>query len=835
MWSETIKAMAIVKNIDAAVFAQLKKVFSAKYSGDIKKLQALLKERFADLITNVSGDLVSDKTLDDLFQGRKTSTNEKNLNYLCGALLNYPSYVDAVDRLKASQIDEPQLKISQDLQQCLAALGEKALKRCEHIKVLDRANALKTKDIYTEAYLYDLDDRRRDDYMTVMKELDRDVAEYDTPKSFISSLQAVKTNPRLLILGRPGAGKTAFLKNLVLCYMDSSPNKCVEKLGQDLHLLYLPLRVVAKHIVKYGMITWLLHDIAQESPNQAAIEPELRNMFRRGKFLILLDALDETAELFDAVCNEVEEFLHDYPDNRMIITSRLSTYYPSFDGFKSLELTGFDGQQIESFCSKWFHHENDEAPKESDENESVIDTDKLVEDFLRRLKRNNLAYKMADNPLSLTYLCMLYTGNYGFAKCQAEIFKDVVDIFLRKWDEVRNIRGRIPSSSDKLTRYRKFTMFSLLAYEGLMQTPTKYTWKDHEIKNWLYNFLKKMSTYQGNDPEAMIREDAEILLKVAVMDDGLLVPATRDNFAFPYISMQEYFVAEYLLQNSELRQEAIANKLFDKQWETVFLMLTELIPDADDLFKAMFRQIQKFVHQYPEIEKLLTWLNEVSTDFGLPTSSWRSQIIFLDIATDLYISRQTPIEDIYALELSKDFKTYNENRKQQLDNQPNLVISLYLTIAYALVEDKIRNGKAGYKSLRETNTLILDVLMVTEQTTVLDQLEAAIQESEEYNKDSKLTHFLIDLKNEIPSEDSELEAWQEWNTKLKKIMLQELNVFHSVEFSKSDLEHFSNFLYANSLLLKCIMGYNVSSPILRDQIVDSMLLPPEHIPAELSS
>ena len=827
--------MAIVKNIDAAVFAQLKRVFSAKYSGDIKKLQALLKAQFADQITNVSGDLISDKTLDELFKGIKTSTNEKNLNYLCGALLNYPSYVDAVDRLKASQVTEPQLKVSQDLQQCLAALRKKALKRCEHIKVLDRANVLKTKAIYTEAYFYDLDDRRRDDYMTVMKELDRDVAEYDTQKSFISSLQAVKTNSRLLILGRPGAGKTAFLKNLVLCYMDSSLNKCVEELGQDLHLLYLPLRVVAKHIVKYGMITWLVHDISEESTNRAAIEDKLRNMFRRGKFLILLDALDETAELFDDVCNEVEEFLHDYPDNRMIITSRLSTYYPAFDGFKSLELTGFDGQQIESFCSKWFHHENDEAPKESDENESVIDTDKLVEDFLRRLKKNNLAYKMADNPLSLTYLCMLYTGNYGFAKCQAEIFKDVVDIFLRKWDQVRNIRGRIPSASDKLTRYRKFTMFSLLAYEGLMKTPTKYTWKQHEIKDWLYNFLKKMSTYQGNDPEAMIREDAEILLKVAVMDDGLLVPATRDNFAFPYISMQEYFVAEYLLQNSELRQEAIANKLFDKQWETVFLMLTELIPDADDLFKTMFRQIQKFVHQYPEIEKLLTWLNEVSTDFGMPTSSWRSQIIFLDIATDLYISRQTPIEDIYALELSKDFKTYNENRDKKHDNQPNLMISLHLSLAHALVEDKIRNDEEGYKPLHQTNALILEVLLVNDQTTALNQLEAAINESEKCNKNLELTHLLIDLKKDIPSKESELKAWQAWNRQLREIMQHELNVNHSIEFSKVDLEHFGDFLYANSLLLKCIMGYNISSHILRDEIVDSMLLPPEHIPAELSS
>ncbi|MCY7332943.1 MAG: NACHT domain-containing protein [Pseudanabaena sp. CAN_BIN31] len=825
--------MAIVKNIDAAVFTQLQKVFSAKYGGDIKNLKALLNEQYKEQISNVSGDLISEKTLDDLFTGRKTSTNEKNLNYLCGVLLNYPSYVEAIDGLNASQLGEPQRQHSQELQKCLESLRQKTSKRCEHIQVLDKPNALKTQAIYTDAYLYDLSDRRKDDYMNVMQELDLNVTDQQLPhKSFIESFQAVKEHDRLLILGRPGAGKTSLLKNLALCYLKPLP-KCIEDFGQELHLLYLPLRVVGKDIVKHSMIDWLVYDIAGGSTNLAEIGSDLRNMFRDGKFMILLDALDETAELFDMVCKQLEEFVNDYPHNRMIITSRLSTYYPALDGFKSFELTGFNEQQIEKFCDKWFHHESHDGSQESDQDENPIE--ELAQDFLKRLKQNKLAYKMADNPLSLTYLCMLYRGNYGFAKCQAEIFKDVADIFLRKWDEVRNIRDRIPSSSDKLSRYRKFTMFSQLAYDGLMQETTQYTWKEQEIKEWLYNFLKKVSTYQGNDPESAIREDAEILLKVAVMDDGLLVPATRNNYAFPYISMQEYFVAEYLLQNSDLRQEVISYKLFDKQWETTFLMLTELIPDADTLFKAMFQQIQRFALNHPKIEAWLKWLNDVSTDFGVSTSSWRSQIIFLDIAADLYISRQTPIEDIYALELSKDFKTYNETRNMKQDNQPNLIISLYLAIAHALVEDEIRKGEEGYKPLRETNTLILELLCVDEQTTVLEQLQSAINESEECNKNSKLTHLLIDLKNNIPREEDELDAWQWWNDQLRKVMLHELNVYHCIEFSESNLKDFSDFLYANSLLLKCIMGYNISSHYLRDQIVDSMLLPPEYIPAEFSN
>jgi hypothetical protein len=181
------------------------------------------------------------------------------------------------------------------------------------------------------------------------------------------------------------------------------------------------------------------------------------------------------------------------------------------------------------------------------------------------------------------------------------------------------------------------------------------------------------------------------------------------------------------------------------------------------------------------------------------------------------------------LELSKDFKTYNETRGMTHDNQPDLIISLYLAIAHALVEDKIRKDEHGYKSLKETNTLILEVLCVDEQTTVLEQLQSAINKSEEYNKNSNLTHLLIDLRDIIPREEDELDSWQAWNNRLREVMLHELNVSHSIEFSESDLKDFSDFLYANSLLLKCIMGYNVSSHDLRDQIVDSMLLPHDDI------
>ncbi len=835
--------MGIIKPINSEVFSQLKKKFSTQFDGEVGRLKDALNEKYKPKIKNVSGDLISAKTLDEIFKGKKDSTNEKNLNYLCDLLLKCPSYVESIELLESKEkqislpvvlVSTPQ-EITPDLQRCLTKHREKTKKRCGTIQILDKHQALPTTAIYTTTSFYNLEDRRKNDYIEVVGDLvDRSSENFQELLSevMIDSLEEVRRSSRLLVLGRPGAGKTIFLKYLALRYIDSANNFTLEDFGEVLQPVYLPLRVVAKYICKHGLYEWLVHDISDGSKN-ILVESGLDKLFKEGKFILLLDALDETADIFDEICERIKDFLYLYPNNRVVITSRLSTYYPMFDGFKSVEVASFSENQVDQFVKNWFRQEfkNDDSENQGDDKEK-IDVDEITTNFLLNLKQNSQASRLADNPLSLTYLCMLYKGNYGFAKCEAEIFKDVADIFLRKWDEARNIRDRIPQFKDKLTRYRKFTMFALLAYEGMTQSPAKYTWKKNEIENWLYQFLLKVSTPQTNDSESSIKEDAKNLLNVAVMDDGLLVPASRDYYAFPYISMQEYFVAEYMIRNSSIQNELIAKHLLKTNWETVFLMLAELMPDSDDLFRSMFVQIQQIVEEYPKIQTFLVWLNQVSTDFEMGTSSWRSQIVLLDIVTDLHISRRTSIRDVFALQLSKDLKIYNERRKKAHDNQPKLIISLYLAIAYALVEDKIFLGQEWYRPLRETSPMILEVLCVDESTTISDQIEQAIAESQEYQRDEELTKSLIALKNTLDDNNS-LEDWKKWCESLKQVMSQKLNVGHSVEFTQNELDALDSYLYGNSLLLKCIMGYNISSPDLRDQIVDSLLLPPNLIPDNL--
>ncbi|NET56805.1 MAG: hypothetical protein F6K47_11760, partial [Symploca sp. SIO2E6] len=74
------------------VFEQLKQAYAEKCGGSPTYLREKLNQAYQyDLFGNY--DLISDKTIRNFFKATTPlNTQEKNLNYLCGFLLDFPSY-----------------------------------------------------------------------------------------------------------------------------------------------------------------------------------------------------------------------------------------------------------------------------------------------------------------------------------------------------------------------------------------------------------------------------------------------------------------------------------------------------------------------------------------------------------------------------------------------------------------------------------------------------------------------------------------------------------------------------------------------------------------------
>jgi GTPase SAR1 family protein len=827
------------KTADLEIFKLLKLSYNDDFHSSPSKLREKLDEVFSSEIKRAkdgSGSLISDKTIRNFFSANEPPTaSTKTLNYLCKVMLGYGSYGEAIRILKPNQVTEtlPDLTAKIGGLQEEVNLSEtwidpyrsRVRERWGQIKVLDMSEALSLESIYSGTYFLKSDKGKRQlDYENSLSELILDSSPSKSNKyqqeqdERVLGLEKIKHCSKLLILGVGGSGKTLFLKYLALRYLD--PQVAIDDFGIQLVSIYIHLKVWADEIVKSDLATVIVKILKEDGLDEAITDGELTSfvvrMLKNGQFLILLDAIDESSQKIEEVIRIIQDFSEKYSKNRIVITCRLETTERQFERFHEVEIASFTEQQVDNFARKWFESHG---------------KSKLGERFIEHQKINPAIFSLTRNPLALTYLCIVFRENLGFSKDTSGIYEDVVEIFLRKWDYSRDIEDRTPVS-DKLSYGRKLMLFRQLAYQGITCEPAKFMWRERELKTQIRSFIEKLSKTKEED----IDDATDLVLRVVIRDHGLLVPQSRGLYGFPHRTFQEYFtakdVASGMNKNSSNFGEIIGKYLTKTEWENVFLMIAELLEDADDMFKLMFHHVNALVENSEALQEMLVWLHKITESFEVNSSSWRAFCLSIDLDLELYISRYMSINaKIYAQEIPVRMKDFNEERNKTVPNNPKLILALYLVIAHAFASDK---GDGKSPRFEESTDYMKKVLAIKETTNVQKEIELAVAKAEGINNLAPdLITGLKDLQLSQPSEAEPQQEWKEWAKSLKQIMFAHLNVGHQVKLSKTDEKILADYLYANNLLLKCICGDSLSTRSLREKIFDHILLPIDSIPDDL--
>jgi hypothetical protein len=79
-------------------------------------------------------------------------------------------------------------------------------------------------------------------------------------------------------------------------------------------------------------------------------------------------------------------------------------------------------------------------------------------------------------------------------------------------------------------------------------------------------------------------KNARILEEIAA-ENGLLKEQAQGWYGFLHLTLQEYFVAQYVSDHQQL--EALLEHRGDPWWEEVFLLYAGLVPDASEFFKRL--------------------------------------------------------------------------------------------------------------------------------------------------------------------------------------------------------------------------------------------------------
>lgn len=616
-------------------------------------------------------------------------------------------------------------------------------------------------------------------------------------KERVSGLQAVEQFPRLVILGKPGAGKTTFLKRIT--------TQCIT--GQ-IFPQQMPLFVTLKQFTEARQQPDLFDYIAQQwSENGVDNADEVaEKLLNQGRVLLLLDGLDEVRQADSTrVVDDIRRFSERFHRNQFIVTCRIAAKEFTLEPFTEVEIADFDDQQIAVFVTKWFALKD--PPK--------------TEHFLQKLKKIPQVQELAKTPLLLTLLCLAFESSGDFPVNRSELYEDGIDVLLKKWDAKRNIeRDQVYK---KLSFKRKKEMLSQIACNTFESA--NYFFKKKDLERQVRNFIVNMTEASTDEQELDL--DSEAVLKSIEAQHGLFVERAQGIYSFSHLTFHEYFTAREiaLKSNCLLFEDPFLNKavnhLTDKRWREVFLLITQMLPRADEFIKIIHSKI-KFLQssnsnikylvnlafkQYPDIQSLL-------------------KIESLDVESESHARSYWPIIRSLCfgsvVELVHDASLLMSVYDSQVDIDP-----IKLEVEYVLNIDKYQFDEQYSlailldKSLNNVSTRtiekIADLSLFTDLKTISPQglINGGFSRFKSFFGEPKIYSDEWWHKNE-----------KSWNFRIKNFVSNNIKILQKLKLNNDDLIALRQYYYANILLIDCLRLPGISiSPTLKEEIEHDLLLP----------
>lgn len=766
--------------------------------------------------------------------------------------------------------DDPDPDINALVQEIREKVKPSIKERCGTMRVLDMTQPIGLNDIYTNVNILEkITGRRRKEIAELLQECNSENFERFGLGTIIEKrvpgLDAVEKYTKLMILGKPGAGKTTFLKYVAIqCIEGNFQAACVP--------VFITLKDFAEATNKPRLLEYICQQFSKggaETQNFASLQKVIAN----SRALILLDGLDEVREEdSQRVLNEIRDFSEQYPDSHFVMTCRIAAQEYTFVQFIEVEVADFDDQQIATFVNKWF---KGKAIKSKT--------------FLKRIQANEPIKELATNPLLLTLLCLVFEESGDFPANRSELYKEGLDALLKKWDAKRGIdRHQIYK---KLSVRRKEDLLSKIALTTFEQGD--YFFKKKVAEHYITDYISNLPD-ANTDPDAL-QLDSEKVLQSIEAQHGLLVERAKGIYSFSHLTFHEYFTAREIIvcqQSTEEALQNLVNHITETRWREVFLLAVGMSPNADRLLLLMKKQIDLLVQDDPKLQEFLGWVAKKALSINTPYRLVAVRAFYTSYFDLLSLLDRTLSYDLaqYSGELSidPDFeREYNDALAedyefrlwQELDQElygddsnsspkssdayprnsispstsyrlnSNLrfdysfvealdrLCSIGLFYLYPisktfvknsdeldLIKTNVKNDKEKY-FLNLDNAFFLDTLI---ELTIDIKLQEKLQA---FQEELKVFQEKISEIGLLDQQDGEIleERWKAtgkaWTARLRAVAIEHCNIGHDWQLNDPQKKLLQQYYEANKLLLDCLNSDCYVSREVRQEIEDTLLLP----------
>ncbi|MCC6282790.1 MAG: NACHT domain-containing protein [Saprospiraceae bacterium] len=386
---------------------------------------------------------------------------------------------------------------------------------------------------------------------------------------------------KFIVLGKPGAGKTTYLKFLTLMMLDP-----MSQIEQRRLPVFVTLREWADEKVPLMDFIVSQFDICGFPEARLFLE----KMLAEGKCLVLFDGLDEVSQEsnLDDIIRQIQNFTDKYSDNQFVISCRVAAYNHWFERFTDVEMADFNEEQMETFIRNWFHGEP-----------------KVATECWERLKASAPLKELASVPLLLTLLCLEYSESNDFPPNRAELYERAIETLLTKWDSSRRIRRA--EVYKQLSLKRKESMFARIAFATFTQN--EYFIRERVLAKMIEKYIEHLP---GFNP-AELEPDSRAVLQAIASQHGIFVERAKDVYSFAHLTFQEYFTARYVVDNQwkkvdrdgnldengavTLIEYVVEKYLYEAKWKEVFLLVSGMLDDANELLLLMKKKANEVLEE----------------------------------------------------------------------------------------------------------------------------------------------------------------------------------------------------------------------------------------------
>ena len=403
--------------------------------------------------------------------------------------------------------------------------------------------------------------------------------------------RTLAANPRLVVTGDPGAGKTTFMRwicQLACQGLLDGDSEAVQRLGFPEAPFPMLIRLSdfqdhrAAQKGQPGAPTvapapeWLLHFLACQWEEESGLDANFfRKKVQKGPALLLLDGLDEVSGERDRklLVNWIEKATAYWGHCRIVVTSRPATYKGEsvLSGFAHASIEDLEESAVETLlshcCQAFFPTDPPRAERHHKE-------------LLHALRSRPEIRRMARNPVMLTALAVVHWNEKHLPEQRADLYESILTWLSRSREDLPHR----PSPERSLM---------LLQALALVMQDHKKGRQVQVSRRWA---AEAIAPEWRELPESERVAAAQTFLDQEEKDSGIVV-RRGSEVRFWHLTFQEYLAARALagLGDREQHQRLLKN-LYGPEWKEVVLLLAGVLRSqgverVDNLLAAVLDQL----------------------------------------------------------------------------------------------------------------------------------------------------------------------------------------------------------------------------------------------------